>query len=225
MSIKDNLQLVEKRIAEARQRSRFSQHVTLICVSKNQDVKKVKEGVHSGIQDLGENYVQELIEKQAAVLQPVRWHLIGPLQSNKIKFIVGKVDLIHSVDRESLAHAISVKAQSLELKQKILIQVNIANEATKSGVSAQQVSALIQKIKNFNGIELCGFMTMPPFVEKPEASREPFRQLRELRDVLQKEHGLALPILSMGTSQDFEIAIEEGATHVRVGTQIFGARE
>lgn len=232
MSIEQSWQQVQKRVQAACSRSgRQASDVTIIAVSKLQPLQKVQSACHAGVQHLGENYVQELLQKQSelataeALAGSLQWHLIGPLQTNKVKQIVGKVQLIHTVDRLELAKEIAKRATAAEVSQSILVQVNVADEASKSGVLAENLKSLLEQIKSLPGIEVVGLMAMPPLQIDPEQNRIHFRKLRQLATEAQQWSNLKLKVLSMGTSQDFEVAIEEGATHVRIGTTIFGERE
>jgi len=197
--------------------------VTVIAVSKLHPATAIREAVEAGVRDLGENYAQELVAKQAEVASlaaPVRWHFIGRLQRNKAKLVAGKVALIHAVDSIELGIEIGRRAITRGAVQSVLIAVNLAGEATKGGVPGEAVAALVDQLADTPGIQLDGLMTMPPPAEDPELSRPHFRALRHLRDGLRRP----LPVLSMGMSADFEVAIAEGATHVRIGTAIFGER-
>jgi len=203
--------------------------VELIAVSKKMSLDKIREAFDSGQRAFGENYVQELVPKLEQLENAkLNWHFIGPLQSNKVRKVIGRVVLIHSVDRESLLLEISKQAVAHNLVQNILIQLNVADEDGKSGASRQDLGALIDKALQLEGIRVCGLMAMPPFVEDGEANREHFRKIKNIFDDLKAKFPdtkrEAFSELSMGTSQDFEVAIEEGATMVRVGTQIFGQR-
>lgn len=234
MSISDNLMNVNKNIHSVCMRSgRNASEVTLIGVSKLQSIEKMVEAYNGGLRNFGENYVQEFVSKkrdlpQFQKLDQINWHLIGPLQSNKLKSVVGEASLIHTVDRFSLAEGMSKLAKLKNVTQKILLQVNISGEESKSGVRSTQVKELIERISQLERLSLEGFMTMPPLVNSPEQNRSYFQELRSLLNTanLQNWGGLKpFTFLSMGTSQDYEIAIEEGATHIRVGTTIFGERK
>jgi pyridoxal phosphate enzyme (YggS family) len=208
---------------------RNPENVTVIAVSKLQSLEKLQQAVACGITNFGENYVQEFAQKKLALAGTNSlWHLIGPLQSNKIKNVAGQVDLIHTVDRKSLAVGISNFMRSTGKVQKVLVQVNVSGEQSKSGVLTSELKNLVGEVGNLDGIQLSGFMTMPPPVELPEQNRLFFRELSKLLKKAKEEKWPGsnfLEYLSMGTSQDFEVAIEEGATHIRVGTTIFGERE
>ncbi len=212
---------VSARVAAAAQRAgREPGSVTLVAVSKTHPVEAVRLAAAAGAREFGENYVQELVDKQRAGLD-VRWHFIGRLQRNKAKYVAGKVALIHAVDSAELAAELDRRAAAL---QPVLVAVNLGGEATKSGVTAAEAPALCARILAMGKLRLDGLMTMPPPVDDPEAVRPAFRALAELRGRLQDQLGHPLPELSMGMSHDFEVAISEGATLVRVGTAIFGER-
>jgi len=221
MSVAENLFLVKQRIAAAARRvGRDPAEVRLVAVSKTVPVERLREAVAAGHRLFGENYLQEALPKIAALGGEVSWHFVGALQTRKAKGVVGVFDLIHSVDRPKLARALEKAAAQRGLIQKILIQVNLAGEATKSGVAPEEAEALLREIAQLPHLKVVGLMTMPPWFDEPERVRPYFRALRELRDHLQKL-GLTdgpLPELSMGMTGDFEAAVEEGATLVRIGT-------
>jgi hypothetical protein len=201
--------------------------VKLVAVSKTVPAERVLEGIEAGITILGENYVQEAKEKiEALYSYSVSWHFIGHLQSNKAKYAVGLFDLIHSVDSAKLARELDKRAKKAGKVQPILIQVNISGEETKSGVDPAQVLALVRDIGALENLSVHGLMTMPPFFNAPEKVRPYFRALKQLQDRLRAESipRVYMDELSMGMSGDFETAIQEGATLVRVGTSIFGRR-
>ncbi len=201
--------------------------VRLIAVSKNFAADAVRQVIESGVDIFGESYIQEAKEKIAALASyPVSWHFIGHLQSNKARYAVKMFDLIHTVDSFKLAEELNRQAEKIAKIQDILIQVNIGDEDSKSGVSVEEALPLILKISKFEHLSVKGLMTIPPFFDEPEKVRPYFRALRELRDNirLQKISGISMDELSMGMSGDFQAAIEEGATLVRIGTAIFGER-
>ena len=202
--------------------------VTLIAVSKRQPASAVREAIAAGARDLGENYAQELAAKAAenGEVGELRWHFIGRLQRNKVKLVAGKVALLHAVDSVELAIELGKRAarRGRRPRKAILLAANVADEASKGGAAVAEVSALARALAAVDGIRLDGMMTMPPPADDPEAARPHFAALRALRDRVAAELGAALPVLSMGMSADFEVAIAEGATHVRVGTAIFGER-
>lgn len=223
--IAKNLQDVRAAIAAAAQRSRRDPAaVRLVAVSKTVDLERIRAAIDAGQDLFGENYLQEAREKIAVLGKAVSWHLVGSLQSNKARGAVELFDLIHAVDRLKLAQALDAAAARLGKVQDVLIQVNQAGEATKSGVEPEAAPALIQEVARLPHLRILGLMTMPPWFPDPEAARPYFRALRILRDHLRGLTGLPLTELSMGMSGDFAVAVEEGATLVRVGTAIFGSR-
>ncbi len=225
--LKENLEQVQSNIRKACVRSgRNYDDVTLIAVSKTKPLSDIEELITYGIEEYGENKVQELCDKFENVSRPVNWHLIGHLQTNKVKYIVDKACLIHSVDSLHLAKEIEKEAAKKNVIVNILIQVNIAHEDTKFGISEAEVYDLINSIKAFEHIKVRGLMTIAPFVEDSEENRIHFRNLNQLLlDIKSKNiDNIDMSILSMGMTNDYEVAIEEGATMVRVGTGIFGAR-
>jgi len=209
--------------AAARASGRDPSSVTVVAVSKLQPVSAIVEAVAAGVTDVGENYAQELAAKQAEASVDVRWHFIGKLQRNKVKQVVGRCALIHAVDSLPLAQEIDARARAQGLVQDVLIAINLGGETSKSGVDHQAVPALVEAIGALGGVAVRGFMTMPPWPEQPEDNRRYFRALRQLRDSLATP-ARPLSELSMGTSGDASVAIEEGATLVRIGTAIFGER-
>ena len=208
---------VRARIAAAAERSsRPLESVRLIAVSKTKPAELVRAAVAAGIRDIGENYVQEAAAKRAAVLEPTCWHLIGHLQRNKVARALDTFDVIHTVDTVALAEAVARHADARGTRARVLIEVNLGGETSKSGVSADGLPALLARLGDLD-LDVEGLMTIPP-VGPPESARPYFRRLRALRDAA------GLRELSMGMSDDFEVAIEEGATMVRVGRAIFGDR-
>ena len=225
--LKNNLEQVKSNIKAACERSgRNYEDVTLIAVSKTKPLSDIEELITYGATEFGENKVQELTDKYENVSTKVNWHLIGHLQTNKVKYIVDKATLIHSVDSVRLASEIEKEANKKGVIANILIQVNIAHEDTKFGINENEIYDLINEIKNFEHIKIKGLMTIAPFVENPEENRIHFRNLYQLLlDIKSKNiDNIDMSILSMGMTNDYEIAIEEGATMVRVGTGIFGER-
>lgn len=219
--IGDSLAAVRARIDEAARRAgRDPRDIALIVVTKDVDVQAAREAVANGVTDIGENRVQELQKKHAALAGlDVRWHMIGTLQRNKVRQVVGRVSLIHSVDSEKLAHEIGLRAEAEGIAQDVLLEVNAGGEASKHGVAPAAAVEAARGLLGIDGLRVRGFMTVAP--QEPEAARRSFRMLREVRDTLQEPD---VSELSMGMTDDFEIAIEEGATIVRIGTAIFGAR-
>ena len=200
---------------------RPASEVTIVAVSKTHPASAIAEAAAAGAVDFGENYAQELAAKQAELTLPIRWHYIGRLQRNKAKLVAGKVALVHAVESEELAQELGKRAAQV---QPILLAVNLGGEATKGGVTGETAAAVAAKLAAVPNVRLDGLMTMPPPSDDPEASRPVFEALRALRDRLSQELGQALPVLSMGMSGDYEVAIACGATHVRIGTAIFGVR-
>lgn len=222
-----NYQEVKENIRKACERvNRKESEVTLIAVSKTKPLSDIEEVLAGGCIDFGENKVQELCEKEEKISRPVNWHLIGHLQTNKVKYIVHKAALIHSVDSYKLAQEIEKEAAKKGVIANVLIQVNIAGEDTKFGVSKEETEPLIRKISTMKNVKIKGLMTIAPFVEDPEENRVHFRNMRQLFiDIKEKNiDNVDMEILSMGMTGDYEVAVEEGATMVRVGTGIFGAR-
>ncbi len=225
--LKDNFETVEKNVANACARAgRDRSEVTLIAVSKTKPVEMLREVYDAGARDFGENKVQEICEKYDKLPSDIKWHMIGHLQRNKVKQVIDKVTLIHSVDSYRLAQEISVQAQKKGLSIPILIEVNIAGEESKFGISADDTIQLVEKIKAIPYQKIHPLMTIAPYVVDPEENRLYFRQIKQLSvDIKNKNiDNVSMDILSMGMTGDYEVAIEEGATMVRVGTGIFGAR-
>jgi pyridoxal phosphate enzyme (YggS family) len=228
MTLAQSLQQIHSRIdAAAAQTGRISADVRLVAVSKTRPPADVSAAFQAGQTVFGENYVQELNSKAPLVPEPVEWHFIGHLQSNKVKQIAGLVTLIHSVDRLSLAEEISRQWGKLGKVCSVLVQVNIAGETTKSGTTEEGALELVRAISSLPNLTVQGLMTMPPFFDDPEAARPYFRELKRLAGLIAREgiQGVEMRELSMGMSGDFEAAIQEGATLVRVGTAIFGERQ
>jgi len=225
LTIRDNLLRVRERIERAAQKAgRDPKEIKLVAVSKTVEVDRIKEAIEAGVSILGENYVQEAQEKIEALGKPVSWHFIGHLQSNKAKYAVRLFDVIHSLDSIPLAEELNRKAEQPDRVIRVMIEVNLSKEATKFGTDEERVLNLARRIQNLGHLSLEGLMTMPPYFDSPEMSRPYYVALRELEDRMIKD-GIPLKELSMGMSNDFEIAIEEGATYVRVGTAIFGPRK
>lgn len=204
------------------QADRDPKTVTIVAVSKTHPAEAVREAAAAGATDFGENYAQELAGKRDAC-GDVRWHYIGRLQRNKAKLVAGQVVLVHAVDTLELAQELAKRANGV--LQPILLAVNVGGEETKGGVTADGALALARGLAGVDGVRLDGLMTMPPPSDDPDASRPAFDALRLLRDRLEQDLGQRLPVLSMGMSGDYAVAIACGATHVRIGTAIFGVRE
>ena len=227
MSIQDNIEQIRRRIAAACDRAgRDPQDVHLIAVSKVKPAEMIDEAYAAGQLRFGESYVQEFRDKADQVQSPVQWHYIGALQSNKVKYLRGRVAMIHSVDRLSLAREIDKQWAKIDEKIDVLIQVNVGEEESKSGTTAEDLETLVRDAAQLPHLSIRGLMTLPPFLSDPEDVRSSFRQLRELAEGIDALEipGVEMQELSMGMSHDFEIAVEEGATLVRVGTAIFGER-
>ena len=225
--LKENLANVEKNIEQAcKNAGRSRDEVTLIAVSKTKPVEMLQEIYDENIRDFGENKVQELCSKMEQLPSDIRWHMIGHLQRNKVKYIVGKVELIHSVDTYRLAEEINIQAKKQNVIVPILVEVNIAHEESKFGISAEDAILLVEEISKLENILIKGLMTIAPYVENPEDNRLYFRKIKQLSvDITNKNiDNVFMEILSMGMTGDYMVAIEEGATMVRVGTGIFGER-
>ncbi len=226
--LKDNYSIVRENILKACEKAgRDPESVKLIAVSKTKPAEDIEEIYSLGQRDFGENKVQELSQKIEILPDDIKWHLIGHLQHNKVKYIIGKTELIHSVDSERLALTISKEAVKHNVTADVLIEVNVAGEESKFGVTTDETIELIEKISKLSGIHICGLMTIAPFVADPEENRPVFRKLRELSvDIADKKiDNVTMSVLSMGMTNDYMVAIEEGATLVRVGTAIFGERQ
>ena len=225
--LKDQLQEVEKRIQAACDRAgRKREEVTLIAVSKTKPVETLQEAYDLGVRIFGENKVQELTAKYEALPKDIHWHMIGHLQTNKVKYIIDKAELIHSVDSLKLAETIEKEAAKHDLIADILVEVNVAEEESKFGMKMEEVIPFVVKVSAFPHVRVRGLMTIAPFVEDPEENRSIFADLHKLYiDIKKKNHDNdTVSVLSMGMTNEYEVAIEEGATMVRVGTGIFGAR-
>lgn len=225
--LKDQLQEVEKRIQAACDRAgRKREEVTLIAVSKTKPVETLQEAYDLGVRIFGENKVQELTAKYEALPKDIHWHMIGHLQTNKVKYIIDKAELIHSVDSLKLAETIEKEAAKHDLIADILVEVNVAEEESKFGMKMEEVIPFVEKVSAFPHVRVRGLMTIAPFVEDPEENRSIFADLHKLYiDIKKKNHDNdTVSVLSMGMTNDYEVAIEEGATMVRVGTGIFGTR-
>ncbi|HHX51754.1 MAG TPA: YggS family pyridoxal phosphate-dependent enzyme [Clostridia bacterium] len=201
--------------------------IQLVAVTKNIEIPLIEEACARGLTDLGENRVQELVKKYEVMGDKARWHLIGHLQTNKVKYIVDKVCLVHSLDRMNLAREINKRAGSLGRKLPVLVQVNVAEEESKFGLKVTEVLPFIREVKDLEWISIQGLMTMAPFVDDPEKVRPVFRCLKELQEEIASNDfpGVEMRYLSMGMTNDFDVAIEEGANMIRIGTGIFGGRD
>ena len=225
--IRENLEKVQNNILTAcTKANRSANDVTLIAVSKTKPVELLQEAYDAGVRDFGENKVQEIMDKYDKLPSDIRWHMIGHLQTNKVKDIIDKVVLIHSVDSLRLAEEISKQAQKHNLTMPILIELNIGAEDTKFGTSLEEAIALVKEISLLPNIQIKGLMTVAPFVDDAEENRHYFNAMKHLSVDIMKENidNVCMDILSMGMTGDYEVAVEEGATMVRVGTGIFGER-
>lgn len=226
MGIKEKLEVINERINRAAERSeRNTSDITLLAVSKQVESGRIREAIDSEHLSFGENYVQEFVTKydELSEHKNIDWHFIGHLQKNKVKYIIDKVSLIHSVDKVSLAGEINKRAEKLGIVMPILVEVNLGGEESKSGIEPDELGSFLEKLSELDNIRLSGLMALPPYCDNAEDSRKYFIKLRELRDNFISSYN-TLNELSMGMSHDFEIAVEEGATIVRVGTAIFGER-
>ena len=225
--IAENLDEVRKRIESACRRvGRDPAEVTLIAVSKTMAAAALREAYDAGAREFGENKVQEIQEKYPVLPEDIRWHMIGHLQRNKVRYIVDKVAMIHSVDSLRLAETIEEEAAKKNVVVPVLLEVNVAQEESKFGLGTDEVLPLIRSIQGFSHIRVQGLMTIAPYVEDPESNRVIFRELKKLSVDIGNENmnNVSMSVLSMGMTGDYEVAVEEGATMVRVGTGIFGER-
>ena len=225
--LKDNLKNVEERVQAACDRAgRKREEVTLIAVSKTKPIEMLQEIYDENVRDFGENKVQELCGKIEKMPKDIQWHMIGHLQRNKVKYIAGQVALIHSVDSYRLAEEINIQAKKKNIIVPILVEVNIAHEESKFGISEEDAIQLVEEIAELENVRIKGLMTIAPYVENAEDNRLYFRKIKDLSvDIAAKNiDNVSMEILSMGMTGDYEVAIEEGATMVRVGTGIFGER-
>ncbi len=224
-SIAERLSTIRERLRSAADRAgRDPAGIELMAVSKTFPAAAVQEAIEAGQTLFGENRVQELLAKAPVLPAHLRWHLIGPLQSNKVRKILPHAEVIQSLDSIDIARHIQRIAGELDLRVRVYLEVNIGGEASKHGFDPEVLKALLDELLSFDRLRIEGVMGIPPYADDPEETRPHFAALRELRDDLQTRCGLPLPALSMGMSHDFEIAIEEGSTLIRVGTAIFGGR-
>lgn len=225
--LRENLVAVEEKITEACKRAgRAREEVTLIAVSKTKPLEMLQEIYNEKIRDFGENKVQEMCDKIENMPSDVNWHMIGHLQTNKVKYIVGKTKLIHSVDSLHLAKEIQKQAEKKNVIVDILIEVNIAEEESKFGIHKDETIELVREISKLKNVKIMGLMTIAPYVENPEDNRNYFRAIKQLSVDIDNQNidNVSMSVLSMGMTGDYTVAIEEGATYVRVGTGIFGER-
>lgn len=228
MSIKENIDGIMKRVtASCEKAGRNTEDITVIAVSKTVDALRAREAVEGGIINLGENKVQELVDKYEKLNDKnIKWHMIGHLQKNKVKYIVDKAELIHSVESLELANEINKRASKYNLISKVLIELNIAKEESKFGIDDENVYDFVKALEQYENIKVMGLMTVAPYSENPEEIRWVFKKMKEIYDNISKINlkNTEMKYLSMGMTNDFEIAIEEGANIIRIGTAIFGAR-
>lgn len=225
--ILENIKQVEENIIKSCEKvGRDPKEVTLIAVSKTKPYTAIEEALPSGVLDYSENKVQELTEKYEILPKDIRWHMIGHLQRNKVKYLVGKVELIHSVDSLRLANQIETEFAKKNEIANILIEVNMANEESKFGITSETTEQLVREISKLEHVRIKGLMTIAPYTDNPETNREYFRNMKKLSvDITEKNiDNVSMNVLSMGMTGDYQVAIEEGATMVRVGTGIFGER-
>lgn len=226
--LKENLANVEKTIqAACEKRARKRSDVTLIAVSKTKPVEQIQEIYDAGIRDFGENKVQELCEKYDQLPSDIRWHMIGHLQRNKVKYIIDKVCMIHSVDSYRLAEEINIQAKKHKLTMPVLLEINIADEQTKFGITKKDALLLAEEIAQLENVRIEGLMAVAPYTENPEDNRKYFQEIKKLAVDIQRENidNISMHALSIGMTGDYAIAVEEGSTMVRVGTGIFGERD
>ncbi len=228
MEVADNIQHIREKIAEAAHRSgRPASAIRLMAVTKTVDDTRIAEAIRAGVEIIGENYVQEAKRKIEKLGKAGEWHLIGPLQTNKAKYAVHLFDMIHSLDRRELAAELDRRARTAGRVMPVLVEINVSGEETKSGVPLNEALELVRTVATLENLSIRGLMTMPPWFDDPEEARPYFRRLREFRDRIAAE---AIPRvemreLSMGMTGDYAVAVEEGATIVRIGRGIFGERE
>ena len=224
----DNLKQVQNNIADAcRKAGRDPEEVTLVAVSKTKPVEMLQEAYDAGARVFGENKVQEIMDKYDRLPSDIQWHMIGHLQRNKVKYIIDKVAMIHSVDSVRLAQTIEAEAAKKDLVMPILVEVNVAEEESKFGLSTDEVLPFLEEISQYPHIAVKGLMTIAPFVDDAEENREVFVKLKKLSvDIAAKNiNNVTMSVLSMGMTGDYQVAVQEGATMVRVGTSIFGERD
>ncbi|WP_347994937.1 YggS family pyridoxal phosphate-dependent enzyme [uncultured Eubacterium sp.] len=225
--IQENIKLVEENIKKACEKvGRDVNEVTLIAVSKTKPYTAIEEALPTGVRDYGENKVQELCDKYEILPKDIKWHMIGHLQRNKVKYLVGKVFLIHSVDSIRLAEQIEKEYAKADEIANILIEVNMAQEESKFGITSEETEQLVREIAKFPHIRIKGLMTIAPYTDNPESNRVYFRNMKKLSVDIENKNidNVSMSVLSMGMTGDYQVAVEEGATLVRVGTGIFGER-
>ena len=225
--IQENIKLVEENIKKACEKvGRDLNEVTLIAVSKTKPYTAIEEALPTGVKDYGENKVQELCDKYEILPKDIKWHMIGHLQRNKVKYLVGKASLIHSVDSIRLAEQIEKEYAKADEIANILIEVNMAQEESKFGITSEETEQLVREIAKFPHIRIKGLMTIAPYTDNPESNRVYFRNMKKLSVDIENKNidNVSMSVLSMGMTGDYQVAVEEGATLVRVGTGIFGER-
>lgn len=225
--IQENIKLVEENIKKACEKvGRDVNEVTLIAVSKTKPYTAIEEALPTGVRDYGENKVQELCDKYEILPKDIKWHMIGHLQRNKVKYLVGKASLIHSVDSIRLAEQIEKEYAKTDEIANILIEVNMAQEESKFGITSEETEQLVREIAKFPHIRIKGLMTIAPYTDNPESNRVYFRNMKKLSVDIENKNidNVSMSVLSMGMTGDYQVAVEEGATLVRVGTGIFGER-
>ena len=228
ITIKDNLLNIEKNIAQALERSgRINDKVEIIAVTKTVEVEKINEVIGLGLDNIGENRTQELVKKYDIIGDKVKYHMIGHCQTNKVRTIIDKVCLVHSLDRMSLAKELNKRARMNEITIDTLLQVNVAEEESKYGLKVEEVIPFLEKILKYDNIRIKGLMTIAPYAENPEEVRWVFRELRSLSETIKNKNyeNVEMNILSMGMTNDYKVAIEEGSNMIRVGTGLFGERD
>ncbi len=225
--IRENIEVIKQKVANAAERSgRNPSDVLLLAVTKTIDNERIREAVDAGLNELGENKVQEIMDKYDTLERDVKWHMIGHLQTNKVKYIIDKVKLIHSVDSLKLAEEINKRAAKAGVVMDILVEINVADEESKFGITCEIAEDIVRQMSLMENIRVKGLMTVAPFVDDAQLNRPVFKRLRQLLvDINDKKiDNVNMDVLSMGMTGDYEVAIEEGATIVRVGTGIFGPR-
>jgi pyridoxal phosphate enzyme (YggS family) len=224
MDISENIRNIKERVDKSAKKSkRSTDDITIVAVSKTVNAESVVQAAKAGMKDFGENRVQEFLKKREVIGDDVNWHIIGPLQRNKVKFILDGVTLLHSLDRLSLAEEIEKQCENLHKKLDVLVQVNIAKEPTKSGVFEEDLEKFLESLSVLRNVRVKGLMAIPPYAFDPDDNRKYFARMRELYDNYKKFLN-EFEYLSMGMSGDFEAAIKEGANIIRIGTAVFGAR-
>lgn len=225
--IDNNIRKIKEDIKNSLEKSGRTKEVTLLAVTKNVEVEKIQEAIDLGIEDIGENRVQELQEKYNEVNRQVNYHMIGHLQTNKVKYIIDKVKLIHSLDRISLCKELDKRAKAHGIKVDVLIQMNIAKEKTKFGLYENEIVEFVEKLVEYENIQVRGLMTMAPHTDDEKVVRKVFRDLYNIKEDLSNRNydHIKMDYLSMGMTNDYKIAIEEGSNIIRVGSGIFGSRK